>query len=314
MRWTFFLWIIVTSSSLKGQIKFDKVPSVAQEHFHDVAPLSDEVAVAYGYGTGNIFKTNNHGKSWSLIYEFDSIYFEQIQFLDEKNGFIAGSPNKIFRTFNGGNSWLNVQIESEGTEGYVYGMYFESIHKGYVSTIIMNENGTRTKLYKTLDGGKNWNLLNEIEAIVLNLEMVNGVLYGSGNNVIIKNINLEGKSEFLLKDRTGLTGQIRDIDVLSDGRLIGVSFNGKVIRQKEDSWETIVVTDNILRSITKIKDNGLVVSGDNNKSDNNFFYSKDDGTTWEAIGAYPNLHRIKQSAHFIWVVGKEGTVLRYKVD
>nr|NQU93742.1 hypothetical protein [Bacteroidota bacterium] len=79
----FVMAIMISCSSGYDWVKHNLNIS---EGLHDIEVIDDHIAIAYSYGTGNVYKTKNGGRNWNKIYQFDSIYFEQIQFLDERNG------------------------------------------------------------------------------------------------------------------------------------------------------------------------------------------------------------------------------------
>lgn len=67
------------------------------------------------------------------------------------------------KTIDGGNTWPNINYP---TNNSITGMYFidnnigyltVNLHKGTIATTISNGNS----LYRTLDGGNNWSLINE---------------------------------------------------------------------------------------------------------------------------------------------------------
>lgn len=278
------------------------------ETLHDIEIVNDTTLVAYSYGSGNIYKSENGGESWRLISQLDSVYFEQIQFVNESTGWIVGSPNKIYRTTDGGITWEDKSIEQEKQSqlALIYGMHFIGSNVGYVSVTNKSDKGLHTNIYKTENGGENWKEINEIQTALLNLEEFNGILYGSGTNVIIKNVDNREQWKSIFQDSTKQVGHIRDIEWLGDNELVTVSDNGYIVSGTEDKWSTDQITSNRLRCIKSTED-FLVIVGDNNKESGNFFVKRMNEEGWILSDQrYPDIHRIGISNMDIWIVGKEG--------
>lgn len=280
------------------------------ETLHDIEIINDTIHIAYGYGTGNIYKTINGGDNWNLISQLDSVYFEQIQFIDECNGWIVGSPNKIYKTKDGGMSWENKSIaqERENKLALIYGMYFSDINHGYISVTNRSESGLVTKIYRTMNGGNTWKEVNEVQEAILNLEENKGHLFGSGAHVIIEDIDDRHHVKYIFKDSTKQVGHIRDIEWKGKGELIGVSDNGYVISERNYNWSMNKITTNRLRRIIKVGDM-LLVAGDNNNETGNLFVGSVNGLDWKVRNEYyPDIHRLAIVNKKIWVVGKKGLI------
>jgi photosystem II stability/assembly factor-like uncharacterized protein len=283
-----------------------------EDGLHDIEVIDEKHLVAYGYGTGSVYKTTDGGKTWDQIYQFDSIYFEQIQFLDSQNGWIAGSPNKIYRTRDGGHHWIARSLEQTSTEIYIYGMYFSTPDTGIIAAIEGLGKGSKTKIYRTTDRGYHWKKINEIPGMILNLENIRGILYGSGHNMIIADVEKPGEWQYCFQDTTGKTGQIRDIGSNGINKLLAVSFNGYVIKITDDSIRCNRITKNRIRSIASFNNNGWIAVGDKNKETGNLFISEDNGNSWKSGQLeLPDIHRITRYNDQLWVVGKEGLIMKF---
>lgn len=117
-----------------------KISLNTQEHLHDIEVLDDNTALVYSYGTGKLFKTINSGNEWKQIHQFDSVYFEQIQFINPQTGWICGTPNKLFKTTDGGNNSKDISIK-ETKRSAIYGMNFNDEKTGYISVMSRGQNG-----------------------------------------------------------------------------------------------------------------------------------------------------------------------------
>ncbi len=312
MRYGLILFLALLMASCTTKYEWEIVQSSIVEGLHDIELIGNKTVLAYSYGTGNLYKSADKGENWEKIYQFDSIYFEQIQFIDKKNGWIAGSPNIIFRTSNGGKDWTDISIHQELENPYplVYGMYFKDKNTGFVTAVNKTKNGYVTNVYKTIDGGNNWKLVNAINETLLNIEKIGKTLYATGDNVIVTNINKVENWEYAFRDTSKTVGQIRDLEVGSKGKIIAVSFNGFVIIKNKKMWRTSKISENRIRSIAHIKDDKWLSAGDSNKEQGNLFESNDDGKSWQIVeGNFPDIHRIAKTNKKLWCVGKDGWIM-----
>ncbi len=311
----YYYWIIliIMISGCANNKSWRTSEGQITEGLHDIAVIDEKTAVAYSYGTGNVYKTLDGGKKWAKIYQFDSIYFEQIQFLDANNGWIIGSANKIYKTQDGGKTWSKHNLKKESTTAYFYGMYFETKDKGYIAALQQNKDGFYTIIYQTIDGGESWESINRIKEMLLHLERIEGSLYATGKNVILKNVDQENWT-YVFKDESKKVGQIRSFAQNASNQLVAVSFQGYVIRIKGDQINKEQITANRLRSIVAINDSDWIAAGDANRRPDHLFFSTDNAQSWTP---HPNpladIHRIKTSKSKIWMVGKEGLVMVRKM-
>ncbi len=105
-----------------------------------------------GYVCGNsgaIYKTTDMGNTWTQIDPPFLTAIEEIYFLNEDYGFIAGL-NFIYYTENGGESWQQPQsFPGASVNWWLREISFATDSVGYVC-------GDIGQVYKTVDKGKNW--------------------------------------------------------------------------------------------------------------------------------------------------------------
>ena len=140
-----------------------------------------------------------------IIKQTDSIYLEQIQFVNSEIGWICGEKGKVIKTSDCGKTWSDVSIKNKNL--LLYGMCFLNDSIGYLSGAVLNENKLDPKVYLTIDGGSSWSeVYNDIPKMILNLEKKDNGLFATGTGFIIR-IDLETKQwEYVLKDTTRTIG------------------------------------------------------------------------------------------------------------
>ena len=144
-----------------------------------------------GYVCGNngsIYKTINGGTNWAALQSGTTLYMDQIYFVNANTGFVA-SDGAVLRTTNAGVNWTLQTLRG----GYFYGPCFPNATTGYLCgqgsssenvykttnmganwtdiSVGVNDNfysiyftdantgytaGSHGKVYKTINGGTNW--------------------------------------------------------------------------------------------------------------------------------------------------------------
>ncbi len=97
---------------------------------------------------GRIVKTNNGGNSWDL-YGFNYEDARQIDFINAQTGYVL-MDDKIFKTSDGGNNWIDTELPITSWDPSTFDFVNENV--GYATNY-------RSYVYKTIDGGQNWNLI-----------------------------------------------------------------------------------------------------------------------------------------------------------
>lgn len=101
---------------------------------------------------GNIKKTSDGGVTWQTIYSGASWGILAINFLNESVGLAFTEDEKVLRTVDGGLTWTSADLYYE-----VYDCYFVDANTVYAS-------GGQAKIYKSINGGINWNIISPLSA------------------------------------------------------------------------------------------------------------------------------------------------------
>lgn len=281
-----------------------------KESFHDLCPIDEKSIIAYSYGSGLIIKSSDGGQNWNKVYQTDSIWFEQIEFPSPEIGYICGNTNKILKTQNRGDKWLELPIASIHPESHFYGMKFTSVNTGYLAKWEFVDNKFITKILKTIDGGLNWEEINEYPHLILNIDLIGNELWASGKNILIQNIDKQNW-EIIYEDEKKEVGDIRAF-VVKDNQIVMSSWNGFIIICKDKKLVSKKqITTNRLRTIIRMENGVLYTAGDNNKVSGNLFKSEDNGTTWEKFkGEFEDIHRLKTNNGVGFGIGKNDQFFR----
>jgi len=286
------------------------------EDLHDIEFINDSVGFIYSYGSGNIYKTSDEGSTWTIIKQTDSIYFEQIQFINSKLAWICGEKGKVLKTNDCGMTWSDLSITVKDKNLLLYGMCFINDTVGYLSGAEMSKNKMIPKVFITNTGGISWTeIFEDIPQMILNLKKKDNDLYATGNGFIIR-INIQKNTwENVFKDSLRIIGQIRDIQFADDKFGLASSFKGKILITKNggNSFTYKAITTNRLRSIAYLGEERWIAVGDNNKNDDAVLYiSNDNGENWNKKSDFPDIHRVSLTEKHIWIVGKNGFIAKKK--
>ncbi|MBM4158411.1 MAG: hypothetical protein FJ216_06480 [Ignavibacteria bacterium] len=303
-------------NDLNSRIEWEVLSTNITDDLHDIEFINDNTGFVYSYGTGKIYKTTDSGNKWALVKKLDSVYLEQIQFVNSNTGWFCGEWGILYKTTDGGNNWTDYSLYIDAGNLLLYGMYFESDAVGYLSGGILFNKEITPKFLVTSNGGMNFNFVNIIPDMLLNIEKFNSGLIGTGDGIIINITDNGNNYDYLFKDDAEQTGQIRDIEFSDNNNGIAVSFQGKALITKDggNNWFVKEITKNRLRNIKYIGNNRWLTCGDNNKNDGTtLFVSRDNGLNWEkCMNDFPDIHRICLSETYIWLAGKKGFVARTK--
>src|SRR5436190_7119979 len=77
--------------------------------YDDVFFINDTVGWAAGGSTGWIRKTVNGGQTWTLQFTAPQ-YLRSIEFTDANNGFAGSLNHSVYRTYNGGTNWTEIDL------------------------------------------------------------------------------------------------------------------------------------------------------------------------------------------------------------
>jgi photosystem II stability/assembly factor-like uncharacterized protein len=170
-----------------------------------------------------VLNTSNGGNNWNILYS-SSGYNEDIMFLDENMGFVAGRNGLFMKTNNGGNNWSYITLNNSLTYTSIC---FINQQTGFVLGLDWSASNVPT-VFKTTNGGINWTsyngptygndiyFINESTGITVGRS---GEIYRSTNGGTIWNkctspTNYDLKSVAFINEKTGYISGMGNIGLL----------------------------------------------------------------------------------------------------
>jgi photosystem II stability/assembly factor-like uncharacterized protein len=122
-----------------------------------------------GYATDNdrILKTTDQGLTWTVIKSDPSAYFGLIKAIDNNTIFVPvkkQNAHTIVKTADGGLTWANISLPLSSPTR-MNDVFFKTALTGWLTMFDLNQN---EYVYKTINGGANWILQNNLEATPFN--------------------------------------------------------------------------------------------------------------------------------------------------
>jgi photosystem II stability/assembly factor-like uncharacterized protein len=110
-----------------------------------------------------IHKTTDGGENWtSQPYPEENIFINHILFFDTLNGWMGGSPHALARTYDGGTSWDQANVDTSTLAFFpVLKIEFYNEQYGYASGGMFDIAGVT---WSTSDGGNSWSAIKPEDA------------------------------------------------------------------------------------------------------------------------------------------------------
>ncbi|MFA7288131.1 MAG: T9SS type A sorting domain-containing protein, partial [Melioribacteraceae bacterium] len=241
-------------------------------------------------GLGKIYSTKNGGGTWEL---YDSTYnylFQDIQFINENNGWIVGymfideghSKGIILRTSNGGITW-ETQLAIGGSSPYER-IKFNSIRMknenvGWANSSPPHDGFGDTDVFKTENGGVNWELITTFRRPTSRLKLAAGdTLWAGGWGFEVFAASPDGGKTWINTD----WDNYRYVAGLSP-------YTGKI------GW--------------------MASQHDFNNSTFQLNYTEDMGATWtQELEIKGRIVDLENKDGYLWLVGYNGLIMKKKID
>ena len=148
-------WISISTEIYKttdGGISWTEFPSftdklIGKFHFAD---SNTGMAI----GGLRIFRTTNGGTTWEDVSPAEALLGRSVYLISSTVGWVVGPLSSVYKTIDGGNTWITVSDASNPTiSGNHTSVFF---HDESVGLIVGEGLDSRGSIYRTIDGGENW--------------------------------------------------------------------------------------------------------------------------------------------------------------
>ncbi|WP_367391251.1 T9SS type A sorting domain-containing protein [Lewinella sp. LCG006] len=260
MRYLYLLFLLgIIASPLSAQVVVEPItPFDFATNFRDV--YVDDSGNGWAVGTCNVLaRTTNNGQNWELLPSPEGLDFDLVACKPgtDCQTIFLGVDNLVLRSTNGGQSWSSTEITytagrefhflgddvivlSHGDQGYwrstdggdtwtenLLDFYYrDRIHFPTATTGYLFQQGG--PLLKTTDAGATWDSIYQFDVNAFYGTWLNenvGFMYDQ-NRRIFKSTN--GGSNWMLVTDTGVPGNIRRMEALSETHLVAYVFPSNI--------------------------------------------------------------------------------------
>jgi photosystem II stability/assembly factor-like uncharacterized protein len=130
--------------TVNGGENWERQVTPAKGELYSVSFIDNNIGFAVGAGLH--IKTNNGGTSWEEFTIDNTGVMKKVFFLNNQTGFLCGLFNNLFKTIDGGQSWINLTEQNATTIRHFKYIQFIDENIGFLT-------GDNCRLLKTTDGG-----------------------------------------------------------------------------------------------------------------------------------------------------------------
>jgi len=218
-------------------------------------------------------------------------------------GFIVGNNGTLFKTSDGGNTWISI---NSGTTDDLLNVHFINENEGWAAGLISG--GSGGVILKTIDGGNTWAKLDT------SITNISSVFFIDSLNGWICNNSIYHSSDGGKSWSIQITGKFTKVVFLDslNGFALGISGSSSahlyLTHDGGSNWLPSTMDKGSLQDMQFLnKDTGYVVG-----FYGRIFRTTDAGMTWTRQPSYCNRYLFSvdfTDANNGWVVGSAGTVL-----
>lgn len=258
-------------------ITYTKPATASSGSFGPVAVSStgNLLTAKYENGVTAVMKSTDSGATWSAVSGIDLSNNKEVFSITSLEGgaMAVVTTDNIYKTTNGGTSWVSIKGNLPGIEGSNKGfrkVYFSPSNNQYYFS-------NYTALYSSSDGGVTWtkrtdtSFLKEIEDLV----WINTSLYAGTQYEGVHLSTNDGSSFSIFQTNKGMfSDRFRSI-VLSNSRILISGWGGQFFKSDDGGLTFSVVNSGVYTDyITKLPNGNIVAYG------GAIAVSSDGGNTW----------------------------------
>ena len=156
MKKIFLIFFFFSSLITISQQWYQLSPGI-DEGIYDVFCV-DAYNVYFTTYSGPLLKTTDGGLTWQIF--DDMTYTSAIYFINQDTGYVGGILGNVYRTEDGGDSWIIQNIDS-----LTY-IQIEDIKMISADTIFVNASFyyNQYRIYLSFNGGQSWDIIKELSA------------------------------------------------------------------------------------------------------------------------------------------------------
>ncbi len=276
-----------------------------RDYLVDAQAMDINTVYAIGTFSSTTFNvTIDGGMTWEVIGEIPGLYSPScLFFVNGINGYVGGLQGQVFKTQNGGNTWVEKDFPFSD---YLNSLFFLNDATGWAAG--------STGIYKTENGGNNWvQIYSNVSQPFANFNKIifvnsqTGWVFGEGEHPVAKTTNggnnwfeqqptiiNKNNSAYFLNEQTGW---------IAANNYTRRTINGG------NSWDSTFINTNAKDIYFADATKGWFIG-----SDSNVYGSSNGGVTWNRQNSFIN-HSTLRSIAFAngntgWITGEYGLILK----
>ncbi len=217
------------------------------------SPDGEEV---FGIGNDGVLIRNRGTSEWEAVDFTVNMPLRCIQFISEELGFIGSDAGTLFRTIDGGDTWIDFEAEIPQV-GTVSEMHFINETTGFICGF--------NYMQRTDDGGQSWDYVSGFTPADGLFQLVDfffldeTIGFAAGDVGLLYRTNDGGDSWQKLE--TGIESSIRAVHFLNENLGFICAFDGLILRTEDggESWSTMSApSTEHMRAMTFMGNRGFI--------------------------------------------------------
>jgi photosystem II stability/assembly factor-like uncharacterized protein len=165
--------MLAAAANVPGEApSWHTLPTEAYPKKRDDLVFVDAHTAFYGTGKGNLYRTDDGGATWRVVWSHPGTFIRSLAFLDAKHGFLGNlgaglasvtDPIPLYETQDGGLTWQAARVPMLPGICAIDVLRSRSIHEGEVSQRFYIHAAGRAngpaKLLRSENGGETWTLI-----------------------------------------------------------------------------------------------------------------------------------------------------------
>ena len=156
--------IIFIYSTSYSQLGWFIQNSGTTSQFCSIKFFNSSTAWAVGWNQ-NIFKTTNGGSNWIPIYSGNNTTYQSVHFVNNNVGYAVGDNGLVMKTTDGGEVWKHYKGK---LKEFFVSLFFIDENTGWITGGKYENDSYSGGIYKTENGGDDWNKVYENEGGFVN--------------------------------------------------------------------------------------------------------------------------------------------------